>query len=134
MIDGYIKLVNLNYLCSIKNSDGKIIGFSILVPSIAKAVKKSKGKLFPLGIFRMLKALYGKNDTLEMFLIGVEPEYQKIGIPAIMMNEMIKVCAKNNVKICETGPELETNLNVQGLWKSFECRQHKRRRCFIKEI
>jgi hypothetical protein len=43
-------------------------------------------------------------------------------------------CAKNNVKICETGPELETNLNVQGLWKSFECRQHKRRRCFIKEI
>ena len=134
MIDGYIKLVNLNYLCSIKNSEGKIIGFAILVPSIAKAVKKSKGKLFPLGIFRMLKALYGKNDTLEMFLIGVEPEYQKIGIPAIMMNEMIKVCAKNNVKICETGPELETNLNVQGLWKSFECRQHKRRRCFIKEI
>jgi ribosomal protein S18 acetylase RimI-like enzyme len=134
MIDGYIKLVNLDYLCSIKNSDGKIIGFSILVPSIAKAVKKSNGKLFPFGIFRMLKALYGKNDTLEMFLIGVEPEYQKIGIPAIMMNEMIKVCAKNNVKICETGPELETNLNVQGLWKSFECRQHKRRRCFIKEI
>ena len=134
MIDGYIKLVNLNYLCSIKNSEGKIIGFAILVPSIAKAVKKSKGKLFPLGIFRMLKALYGKNDTLEMFLIGVEPEYQKIGIPAIMMNEMIKVCAKNNIKICETGPELETNLNVQGLWKSFDCRQHKRRRCFIKEI
>lgn len=134
MIDGYIKLVNLDYLCSIKNGEGKIIGFAILVPSIAKAVKKSKGKLFPLGIFRMLKALYGKNDTLEMFLIGVEPEYQKIGIPAIMMNEMIKVCAKNNVKICETGPELETNLNVQGLWKSFECRQHKRRRCFIKEI
>ena len=134
MIDGYIKLVNLDYLCSIKNGEGKIIGFAILVPSIAKAVKKSKGKLFPLGIFRMLKALYGKNDTLEMFLIGVEPEYQKIGIPAIMMNEMIKVCAKNNIKICETGPELETNLNVQGLWKSFECRQHKRRRCFIKEI
>ena len=134
MIDGYIKLVNLDYLCSIKNGEGKIIGFAILVPSIAKAVKKSKGKLFPLGIFRMLKALYGKNDTLEMFLIGVDPEYQKIGIPAIMMNEMIKVCAKNNIKICETGPELETNLNVQGLWKSFECRQHKRRRCFIKEI
>ncbi len=134
MIDGYIKLVNLNYLCSIKNSEGKIIGFAILVPSIAKAVKKSKGSLFPLGIFRMLKALYGKNDTLEMFLIGVEPEYRKLGIPAIMMNEMIKVCAKNKVRICETGPELETNLNVQGLWKSFDCRQHKRRRCWIKEI
>ena len=69
-----------------------------------------------------------------MFLIGVEPEYQKLGIPAIMMNALLKKCIENGVKLCETGPELETNANVQGLWKSFETRQHKRRRCFIKEI
>ena len=82
----------------------------------------------------MLKALFGKNDVLEMFLIGVEPEYQKLGIPAIMMNSLLKKCIENKVKLCETGPELETNANVQGLWKGFETRQHKRRRCFIKEI
>ena len=133
-IDDYIPLVNLDYLCSIKNKDGQIIGFGVLIPSIAKALKKSNGKLFPFGIFRLLKALNGKNDVLEMFLIGVEPEYQKLGIPAIMMNALLKKCIENGVKLCETGPELETNANVQGLWKGFETRQHKRRRCFIKEI
>ena len=133
-IADYISLVNLKYICTIKTSDDKIIGFAALIPSIAKALKKSNGKLFPFGIFRLLKALQGKNDVLEMFLIGVDPEYQKLGIPAIMMNEMIKVCAKNNVKICETGPELELNTDVQGLWKTFECRNHKRRRCWVKEI
>ena len=51
-----------------------------------------------------------------------------------MINEMIKTCIKNKVRVCETGPELETNSDVQGLWKTFESRQHKRRRCWIKEI
>ena len=133
-INDYIPLVNLDYICSIKTSEGKIIGFGVLIPSIAKAVKKSKGKLFPLGIFRMLKALRGQNDVLEMFLIGVDPEYQKLGIPAIMMNKMLTKCIENKVKFCETGPELETNANVQGMWKSFETRQHKRRRCWVKSI
>lgn len=133
-INDYIPLVNLDYICSVKNKEGKIIGFGVLVPSIAKALKKSNGKLFPFGIFRMLKALKGKNDVLEMFLVGVEPEYQKLGIPAIMLNTLLKKCIENNVKVCETGPELETNTDVQGMWKGFETRQHKRRRCWTKEI
>ena len=101
---------------------------------MAKAFKKSKGKILPFGIFRMLKALKGKNDVLEMFLVGVEPQYQNTGIPAIMLNALLKKCIENKVTYCETGPELETNIDVQGMWKGFETRQHKRRRCFIKEI
>lgn len=133
-INDYIPIVNLKYIVSIKDQQGKIIGFGVLVPSIAKALKKSNGRLFPLGIFRMLKALQGKNDVLEMFFVAVKEEHQKRGIPGIMMNHLLKVCIENGVKYCETGPELETNVSVQSLWKSFMTRQHKRRRCFTKEI
>lgn len=133
-INDYIPIVNLKYIVSIKDAQGKIIGFGVLVPSIAKALKKSNGRLFPLGIFRMLKALQGKNDVLEMFFVAVKEEHQKRGIPGIMMNHLLKVCIENGVKYCETGPELETNISVQSLWKSFMTRQHKRRRCFTKEI
>lgn len=133
-INDYIPIVNLKYIVSIKDGQGKIIGFGVLVPSIAKALKKSNGRLFPLGIFRMLKALQGKNDVLEMFFVAVKEEHQKRGIPGIMMNHLLKVCIENGVKYCETGPELETNVSVQSLWKSFMTRQHKRRRCFTKEI
>lgn len=133
-INDYIPLVNLKYICAVKDKEDKIVGFAILVPSIAKALKKSNGKLFPFGVFRLLSALKGKNDTLEMFLIGVEPEQQKKGLPAIIMNQMLKMCIENGVKICETGPELEVNADVQSLWKGFTTRQHKRRRCFKKEI
>ena len=70
VIKDYIPLVNLDYVVSIKDSEGKVISFGILIPSTAKAVKKSNGKLLPFGIFRILRALRGKNDTLEMFLIA----------------------------------------------------------------
>ena len=108
--------------------------FTNFIPSIVNAAKKSKGKLFPLGIFRMLKALRKHNDVLEMFLIGIKAEHQKMGVPAIIMNHIMKVAIENKVKICETGPELETNNNIQALWKTFDARQHKRRRCWIKKI
>ena len=91
--------------------------------------------MLPFGIFRLLKALKGKNDTLEMFFIAVLPEHQKKGMPAIIMDAMVKACIKGGVKICESGPELETNESVQGMWKYFDdVRQHRRRRCFKKEI
>ena len=86
-IRDYISIVNLKYICSIKDNQGNIVGFAILVPSIVKALKKSNGKLFPFGVFRLLKALNGKNDVLEMFLIGVKEEHQNKGLPAIVINQ-----------------------------------------------
>ena len=69
-----------------------------------------------------------------MFFVAVLPEYQSKGLPAIMMNHLMKVCIENGVKICETGPELELNESVQGLWKGLDVRQHRRRRAWTKEI
>lgn len=130
-----IPLMNLKYICSVKDKNDKIVGFAVLVPSIAKALKKSNGRMLPFGVFRLLKALKGNNnDTLEMFFIAVKPEHQKKGIPAILMNHLLKVCIENGIKICETGPELEINEAVQSLWKGFDIRNHKRRRCFKKKI
>lgn len=133
-IDGYVPVVNLDYVCSIKDKDGNIIGFGVLVPSIAKALKKSNGKMLPFGVFRLLRALGGKNDTLEMFFVAVKPEYQSLGLPAILINTLAPKIIKNGVKYCETGPMLETNTAIHSMWRHFEKRQHRRRRCYIKAI
>ena len=133
-IDGYIPVVNLDYVCSIKDRNGNIIGFGVLVPSIAKALKKSDGKMLPFGVFRLLKALNGKNDTLEMFFVAVHPDYQVQGLPAILISTLAKKIIENGVKYCETGPMLETNTAVHSMWRHFDKRQHRRRRCYIKAI
>lgn len=133
-IDGYIPLVNLDYICAIKDKEDNIVSFGIMVPSIAKALKKSNGKILPFGIVRMLRALRGKNDTLEMFLVAVDPTLQAQGLPAILIDALLKKLIQNGVKYCETGPMLETNTKIHSLWRHFEKEQHKRRRCFVKQI
>ena len=133
-IDGYVPVVNLDYVCSIKDKNSNIIGFGVLVPSIAKALKKSDGKLLPFGVFRLLRALGGKNDTLEMFFVAVHPDFQTQGLPAILISTLAKKIIENGVKYCETGPMLETNTAVHSMWRHFEKRQHRRRRCYIKTI
>ena len=133
-IDDFIPLVNLKYICAVKDESGKIVAFGIMIPSIAKALKKSNGKIFPFGIFRLLRALKYKNDTLEMFLVAVDPNLQSHGIPILIINTLLEKLIENKVKYCETGPMLETNGAVHSLWGYFEKRQHKRRRCYVKSI
>lgn len=133
-VDSYIPVVNPEYICSVKDKDGKILGFGAMVPSIAKALKKCDGRLLPFGIVHLLKALKGKNDTLEMFFVAVDPAYQAKGVPAILIDTLTEVLIKNGVKYCETGPMLETNGAVHSMWSRFEKRQHRRRRCYIKQI
>ena len=133
-IDGYIPLVNLDYICAIKDKEDNIVSFGIMVPSIAKALKKSNGKILPFGIVRLLRALRGKNDTLEMFLVAVDPTLQVQGLPAILISTLLKKLNENKVMYCETGPMLETNTKIHSLWRHFEKEQHKRRRCFVKQI
>lgn len=129
----YVPMVNLDFTIVIANKENEVIGFGLLMPSLAEAFKKSKGRLLPFGIFRMLRALK-KLDILEMYFIAVKPEYQKMGVNAIIMDEAIKMAVKHKVKFAETGPELDYNNDVLDQWKNFPHRQHRRRRSWIKDI
>ena len=53
---------------------------------------------------------------------------------AILIHEINKVFVKNKVTKVETNRELEANTKVQAQWRFYEHRQHKRRRCFVKEL
>jgi hypothetical protein len=44
------------------------------------------------------------------------------------------VFIEHGIKKVESNPELEDNHRVQGQWKHFATRQHKRRRCYIKPL
>ena len=134
MIDNYIPLVDLDYICSVKDTEGHIVAFGVMVPSLAKAFKKSDGKMLPFGIVHMLKALKCRNDVLEMYFVAVDPKHQLLGVPAILIDTLVRKCIDNKVLYCETGPMLETNGAVHSMWKYFDKEQHKRRRCYIKSI
>ena len=129
----FVTLVNLNFLYLVTNKEDELIGLGLMVPSLNKATKKSNGRLFPFGAIRALFALRHPK-VLDMYLIAVKPEYQNLGVNVLMLCEGIKSGIKYGISHAETGPELEDNINVQSLWKEFETKQHRRRRCYKLKI
>ena len=133
-VDQYILLINPEYIKLIEDENNELVGFSMAMTSLNKAVRKSKARLFPLGWYRLLRAPFARAEVLDLYLIGVAPEMQNKGLTAILMNSMTATARRNGIRYAETGPELETNHQVQALWKNYEVRNHKRRRCWIKEL
>ena len=104
------------------------------MPSLSKALQKSRGRLFPFGFIHLLKALKGKNDGVDLLLVAVRPDYQSKGVNALLFSNLIPVFIRNGYKFAESNPELEENEKVQSQWQYFEREQHKRRRAYTKKI
>ena len=131
--DKFIPLINPDYCCLVVNEQDELAGFGVCCPSVAEALKKSHGRLFPLGWTGILKSLH-RNHAVDLLLIAVRPELQRKGINAIIIDHIMESCIKNGIEYAETGPHLETNQQVISQWKRMDLEQHKRRRCFVKSI
>ena len=131
--DKFIPLLDPNFTVFVKNEKDELVGFSISAPSLSKAFRKSRGRLFPTGWIHVLHDLK-VNDTLNLFLVAVRPELQKRGINAMLMYKILQSCNEAGIKYAETGPMLELNEKILAQWKMFEKEQHKRRRCFVKKL
>jgi ribosomal protein S18 acetylase RimI-like enzyme len=132
-INQYFGFVTPDFVPMVMDQKNRMVAFGIVMPSLSLALQKTKGQLFPLGFIHLLRALR-KNDRADLYLVAVRSEYQGKGVNAILMNKMHNVFNKLGIKKVESNPELETNQNVQGQWKYYEKRQHKRRRVFIKHF
>ena len=125
----YFRYIHPEYIKCVADKNGKLVAFVIIMPSFTKALKKANGKMFPWGIFHILKAQYF-NHRASFYLIGVHPEYQNKGVTAIIFNEIQKLFNKKGITVVETNPELEENDAIQNMWKNYKHRLHKKRATF----
>ncbi len=129
----FLPLIDPDFCCLIVDDNDELKGFGVGAPSMAEAMKKCHGHLFPTGWAGVLRSLK-VNDTLDLFLIAVRPELQKTGVNGIIMEHLYTGCVKHGIHQAETGPQLETNTKVHSQWKMFNIEPHKRRRCYIKQL
>lgn len=133
-INIYLGLLNLELVTLVVDEAGKLVGVGISMPSMSRALQKSKGKMLPLGWYHLLKGLKGKNDRVDLLLVAVHPDYQNKGVNALLFQDLIPYYIKNGYRYAESNPEMETNSKVQSQWEYFTTRQHRRRRSFEKKL
>ena len=79
-------------------------------------------------------AAVSSSGTLIMLLTAVRPDLQSKGVNAVVISQVMRGAFDMGIRWAETGPMLELNDKVQSQWKDFQTEQHKRRRCFIKQL
>ena len=129
----FLSNVNVDYLSIILDTDDKVVGFGVALPSLSKAMQKAKGSLFPFGFIHILNALK-HNDTLDLLLIAIDERYQNKGVNAMIFDKFAQGITKNGIKYIESTRELEDNTDVQNLWRLFNHTIHKRARVYNKNI
>lgn len=137
-INMYFPFADLELVTVIEdwNADKKMIGAGVTIPSLSEALQKCRrGRLWPFGWWHILRALkFHKTDTVDLLLMGVLPEYRTKGVPALIFADLIPRYQKFGLKYGESQVEMETNESMQSQWQYFETIQHKRRRCYKKNI
>ncbi len=129
----FMQIVNKKYLLFVCDEKDNVVAFALCFPSLSKAMLKSNGKLT---LVRLLKIFHAVNHptTIDLGLVGILPEYQKRGVNAVVINGLLEILKDKKITHAETNLNLETNVAVMSQWKFFDAENHKKRRCFIKQL
>lgn len=136
-VDEYIKIADLDLVTGVEDStNNKLVGFGICFPSFSNALQKTRdGHFLPFGWWHLLKVLkFHKTNAIDMLLIGVLPEYRAKGANSLIFRDIVQQMLRYGYDFAEAMPQMETNTRIISLWDYFEHEQHRRHRCYKREI
>ena len=135
LVDKYLRLIDNRLIPVVVNDKEEVVGVAITMGCMSRAMQKAHGRLFPFGWLHLLRCLWCKREeSVEMLLIAVRPDYQGLGVNALFFNDLIPIYNRLGFKWAETGPQLEDNVRELSQWKPLKPEFVKRRRCFKKSI
>ena len=136
-VDEYIKIADLDLVTGVEDAtNNKLVGFGICFPSFSNAMQKTRdGHFLPFGWWHLLKVLkFHKTKAIDMLLIGVLPEYRAKGANSLIFRDIVQQMLCHGYVFAEAMPQMETNTRIISLWDYFEHEQHRRHRCYKREI
>ncbi len=139
LVDQYIKIADLNLVTAVEDwntPEHKMIGFGITFPSFTSALRKTRdGRMLPFGWWHLLRTLkWHKTDVVDLLLIGVLPDYRAKGANSLIFDDLIQWFQRYHFKYAEAMQQMESNEGVRSQWQYLESTQHRRHRCYRKDL
>lgn len=127
-------VLDKRYICLVFDKNEKLCGFAVTWPSLASAMKETNGRALPFGFIKWLKAIK-KPNAVELGIISVKKEYQKLGVTAFMIKNILDRLSKiKTIKYADTGVQLETNTGAIRSLEMFDRTLIRKKTCYIKNL
>ena len=133
-IVGELRLIYDRHLSFIAEYDGEPAGMSLVLPDMNQALKKAAGRMFPLGLLRMLW-YRRKINSWRMPILGVRRDHRLRGIEVVLCCRTYDAAkAKRNYRKGELSWILESNMAANAVLKRLGARRSKTYRVYEKPL
>ena len=112
---------------------GKLVGFAVGMPDFSRGIREAKGKLFPFGIFKILKESK-RSRKLLMMLGGVKKEFRGKGLEVLMGVKILQSGIKHKMDTLDSHLVLEDNIKMRAEYERIGCQVVKKFRIYQKEL
>ena len=114
-------------------SGGRVVGFNIAMPNLAEGFRKARGRLYPFGIFHLLRA-GRRSRQLDSLVGGIRKDFRDRGVDAVLGSATMAAAAAAGFRFVDTHHELEYNSKVRGEMEKLGGTVYKRLRIYGKDL
>jgi ribosomal protein S18 acetylase RimI-like enzyme len=129
----YLPILDPKFIKVVEIEGGELVGFAIGMPDFSNGIRKAKGKLFPFGIFKILKDSK-RSKKLLMMLGGVKKEYRGKGLDVLMGVKILQSGMKHRMNTLDSHLVLEDNVRMRSEYERVGCKVVKKFRIYQKEL
>ena len=115
--------------------DGAPCGFAISVPDANEAIKLARGRLFPVGLIRLLwKLKVTRCSRIRTIAMGILPEHRKRGLDAFLVHHLVRSATAMGYASSEMGWILEDNQPMLSALQQIKARKTKTYRVYDRAV
>jgi len=128
----YMPVINPRFVKVIKKGN-EVASFIIGIPDFTEGIQKARGRLFPFGFLKILRAAK-KTKQLDLLLGAIKEKYRGRGLDVFMGVKMIFSANEAGMKIMDTHHEMEENVKVRREMEKMGGKLYKLFRVFKKNL
>lgn len=128
----YLPVIDPRFVKVVKKGD-EIVAFIVGMPDLTEGIQKARGRLFPFGFFKILRAAK-KTKQLDLLLGAIKEEYRGRGLDVLLGVKMIVSAYEAGLEVMDTHHEMETNVRVRAEMEKMGGEIYKRFRVYQKKL
>lgn len=128
----YLPVIDPRFVKAAKKGD-ELVSFIVGIPDMTEGIQKARGRLFPFGFMKILRAAK-KTKQLDLLLGAVKEKYRGRGLDVLMGVKMIISAHEAGLRIIDTHHEMESNVKIRAEMLKMGGKLYKRFRVYKKGL
>ncbi|MDP4205749.1 MAG: hypothetical protein Q8859_07115 [Bacteroidota bacterium] len=129
----FLPILDANHIKVVKDKDGKLVAFIVSMPDISEGIKKAKGRLFPFGFIKILRA-FKTTKQLTLLLGCVNENIRNAGLSGLLAYKIFESAQKCGLKIIDSHLVMEENHRMRAVLDRADGVIYKKYRIFEKKL